>query len=163
MSWLFITLAYLGLAAALHALLRRLVPGMNTVAIFLVAGAACGLAVIATLMQLRGAPPLCAFAGATLYAFLAELYIFSFTFAFGSVSASVLVGHLEGEGGGDVALEVPKDLMIRRRLEGMCASGLIFEKAGAYQATGKGKFAAAVGRMLKGYFGHRHSGHRAAQ
>jgi hypothetical protein len=161
MSWLFITLAYLGLAAALHAVLRRLMPGMNTVAIFILAGAACGLALITTLLGLRGAPPLCVAAGVSLYAFLAELYIFSFTFAFGSVSASVLVAHLDGEPGVEAALEVPKDLMIRRRLEGMCASGLISEKDGDYQATGKGRFAATVGRILKGYFGHGQSGHRA--
>jgi hypothetical protein len=162
MSWLIITLAFLALSAALHALLRRLMPGVNTVAIYMLTGTACGVALIATLLRLQGAPPLCAAAGVSLYAFLAELYIFSFTFAFGSVSASVLVGHLEGESGAEVAREVPKDLMIRRRLEGMRASGLLSEKDGAYQATGKGRFAATLGRMLKGYFGHRNSGHRAS-
>ena len=97
-----------------------------------------------------------------LYAFLAELYIFTFTFAFGSVSASVLVGHLEGDSGAEAPRDVQKDLMIRKRLEGMCASGLISEMDGAYSATRKGRFAATIGRMLKGYFGHKHSGARAA-
>jgi len=154
MTWLLLGIGYFAGAALLHSVFRRLWPGANTVAAYLVLGGACGAALLLNLALGLHAGGLRFFAAASLYAFLSELYIFAFTFAFGSVSAAALVSHLERPGADGVYPGPPPEFMIRRRLEGMCASGLLLERDGAYRATRKGRFAALAGRDLREFFRH---------
>jgi|HubBroStandDraft_1064217.scaffolds.fasta_scaffold97150_2 hypothetical protein len=163
MIWVSLCLAYFVLAAWLHAAVRRMRPGANTVAVFLVVGAASGIALVISLRSIANLPVLCVAAGAFLYAFLCELYIFAFTFAFGSVSAEVLLAHLDGGLTARDGSAASQDVMIRRRLSGMCASGLLLERSGAYEITGKGRLAARADRVLGGFFRHERAastGHR---
>jgi hypothetical protein len=158
MTWLLLGIAYFAAATLLHSAFRRLRPEANTVAAYLGLGSACGAALVLNLTIGLHSGSLQFLAAMSLYAFLSELYIFAFTFAFGSVSAAALVSHLDKDGAGEGGSEPPPELMIRRRLEGMCASGLLLEREGGYCATGKGRFAALAGGALRGFFRHEGGG-----
>jgi hypothetical protein len=160
MTGLLLGIAYFAGAALLHSVFRRLRPATNTVAAYLALGGACGAALLVNLALGLHADALTVFSAAALYAFLTELYLFAFTFAFGSVSAAALVSHLGPSWAAEGGAGAQPEFMIRRRLEGMCASGLLVERGGVYCATGKGRSAALAGRALRAFF--RHEGGRPA-
>lgn len=154
MTWFLMSLAYFALAASLHAVFRRIQPRVNTVAAYMALGGACGLALVTSLFVGNYPGTLRFVASLSLYAFLSELYLFCLTFVFGSISAAVLVSHLDRDGASEGDSDAPPELMIGRRLAGMCRSGLISENGGRFQATGKGRFAARAGRALRAFFRH---------
>jgi len=154
MTWFLLCLLYFFLAASLHAAFRRIRPGFNTVVAYLAIGSVCGLALATHLLIGTYPGTLRLVAALSLYAFLIELYLFAVTFVFGSISAAVLVSHLERAGAAEGGPDVSPELMINRRLAGMCLSGLLSEHGGRYQATAKGRFCARAGRALRAFFRH---------
>lgn len=154
MIWLALCLSFFVLAVLLHAIARRFLPEINTVAIFAATGGMCGLMLLLSLLVPVNLAPSRIAAGLSLYAFLCELYIFAFTFVFGSVSASVLLSYLEGTSDASDEISVPPEVMVSRRLEGLHSSGLIREQSGFYQATLKGRLISAVGQHAGRFFMH---------
>ena len=154
MTCIMLALGYFAFAASLHAVSRRVKPRVNTIQAFLVVGTACGSCLLYNLVMLPNPAALTVTAGLLVFAFASELYIFAFTFVFGSVSASVLLAHLRpGRRPADPPAVGP-DIMLRRRLEGMCASGLVRQENGIYEVTQVGRCLASAGRALAGFFRH---------
>jgi hypothetical protein len=154
MTWMAPCVAFFLLAACLHAAVRRIAPAVNTVTAYAACSSACGIALALCLLSPGSLGAVRAAAALGLYAFLSELYVFTFTFVFGSVSASVLLSHLGDAAPAAGEAPAPADVMIQRRLAGLCGAGLLSERHGSYEITAKGRLVAFLDRSLGAFFGH---------
>ena len=141
------------LAIAAQALLLRLRPQFNSVYVFVVIGTVVGVCLLAILFHFFTFNV--ALTGALLYAFLCELHIFTFTFAYSSISANLLVRlrHRPMDRN-EVDSLYANDKMIQERIDGLRQNGFVEFSGGNVQGTAKGKRLAAIFNAARRFFGH---------
>lgn len=160
MSWIFASVGIFLIAALIHAAARRLFPTQNSVLLFLSLAFACG---VGGGLLLRASPGFTRFSlisALCVYCFLTELYLFAFTFVFGSVSAWLLVAVQKGTFNGQLDSNRNPEIMLHRRIEGLRFSGLIVVKNDSLSLTAKGRAAAFASNALRSFFTHQSSAGR---
>lgn len=147
--WSLLTIGYFAFAVGLHAATARLKPAGNRVLQFLLAGGACGAALVLHLTRMKGITSPEWLAGVAVYAFVCELYVFLFTFVTSSVSVALLVG--QGDAGGP---SLSPAEMVGQRLHTMSAAGLLDYHDGRFQLNRRSSIMVAVYRGLRRFFRH---------
>jgi hypothetical protein len=149
--------AFVGLmmAVAGHAGLCRASMPLNVVTRFLIAGGLAGACLLWWLLGRYGMTAPQTWAGALVYAFCCELYIFLFTFAMSSVTAN-LVGRLSRCNMTDADIEQLYDSrhMVATRLDRLVAVGLIDEGPAGLRLTTEGARLVRIFWQLRRLFGH---------
>src|SRR6266542_3879192 len=128
--WLVGALFALMIAVGGHAGFCRVSMPLNVVTRFLVTGGLVGACLVWWLVNWYGATAPQTWAGALVYAFWCELYIFLFTFAMSSITAN-LVGRLSRCALTDTDIEQLYDSrdMVATRLDRLVAVGLVDERS----------------------------------
>lgn len=147
-----IVLLYFALAVAFQALIVRARCIRNSVIAFLAAGCVLGLMFIAHAIAQYGMNDR-VLVVCLVYAFLSELYIFSFTFVKSSVSTALVMSLVKSplaESGIDAALGSQN--MVEGRLEAMVKTGFLMRCGSGYTVTRQGKFLAQCFSLMKRIF-----------
>jgi hypothetical protein len=151
--WLADAVIAFALAVAGQVLLRWMMPTRDAVASFLAWGVIVGCGLMVGLFELNGAQV--AVAGALLYGFLCELYIFAFTFAAISISANLLLVLQAGPMDQNEIDRLYDDReMVRKRIAGLTRNGLVERVDGELRATRTGKRLAEVFNGARRFFRH---------
>jgi hypothetical protein len=149
--------ALLGLiiAAVGHAVICRAPMPLNVVTRFLLIGGLVGICLVWWLLNGWGATAPQTWAGAMVYAFCCELYIFLFTFAMSSITAN-LMGRLSRCNMTDADIEELYDSrhMVATRLDRLVVIGLVDEGPAGLRLTTEGARLARIFRRLRRLFGH---------
>lgn len=143
-------------AVALHSGLCHARSRYGPIAMFLFSGGAVGFTFGATMIVLRFVP-IDALTAILVYAFLCELYLFSFTLASGSVSASLLLLLATmGEASVDeIEDRYSSARMVANRLTKLQKSGFVERtESGSYGLTSRGDAAVRLCARLRRFFGH---------
>jgi Na+(H+)/acetate symporter ActP len=138
-------------AVLLHGLLRL---PLDSVRKFLLVGTPIGVLLMIAVVALGGmAIP--AFAAIALYAFLCELYVFCFTLAMSSISATTLVKLRNGPVpvARLTAIYRPSE-MVKLRLDRLLQSGFLTMQSGRLVLTERGRRLHATFAKLSGFFDH---------
>ncbi len=153
--WFVAALLALILAVVAHAGVCRASIPLNVVSRFLLAGGLMGAGLVWWLVTQYGMSAPQTWAGALVYAFCCELYIFLFTFAMSSITANLL-GKLSRCDLTDADIEQLYDsrLMVATRLDRLIAVGLIIERPTGLQLTAKGARMVGTFNRLRGFFRH---------
>jgi hypothetical protein len=152
-DWLaYVLLAFFASVLGQMLLLRLRLLG-NSFYAFLITGIAIGLGLMPLLFNFYSAN--IALSGTLLYAFLCELFIFSFTFIYSSVSANLLMrlGHRPMGRAEIDSLYDDRD-MTRQRIDGLIHSALVEEAEMTLRITAKGKVLARVFDNARRLFAH---------
>jgi hypothetical protein len=148
---------FLGLviAVAAHAGLCRASMPLNVVTRFLIAGGLVGACLVWWLLERYGATAPQAWAGAVIYAFGCELYVFLFTLAISSVSANLLT-HLLRHDMTDQDVERLYDSrqMVAARLDRLVATGLLDESPSGLRLTTDGARLVRTFHRIRSFFRH---------
>jgi hypothetical protein len=149
--------AFLGLIIAVvgHAGLCRAAMPLNVVTRFLIAGGLVGACLVWWLLNRYGATAPQTWAGAVVYAFCCELYIFLFTFAMSSITANLL-GRLARSNMTDTDIEqlYESRCMVATRLDRLVAVGLIEDGPAGLRLTTEGARMVGIFRRLRRFFRH---------
>jgi hypothetical protein len=149
--------AFLGLIIAVvgHAGLCRASMPLNVVTRFLIAGGLVGACLVWWLLNRYGATAPQTWAGAAVYAFCCELYIFLFTFAMSSITANLL-GRLARSNMTDTDIEqlYESRYMVATRLDRLVAVGLIEDGPAGLRLTPEGARMVGIFRRLRRFFRH---------
>ena len=141
-------------AVVIHGLLSRISMRLDSVRRFLLTGLAIGvvLAILAVALYGITVPGLAAIA---LYAFLCELYIFGFTLAISSISATTLVILRDGplQWADLTAIYKPKS-MVELRVGRLLQTGILDTESGQLVLTRRGCRLHAAFSALSQFFGH---------
>ena len=152
--WLLLSGAAVGSAALLHGLSSRRSQRMDSVRRFLLVGVPVGAVLMIAAWTCYGltVPALAAIA---LYAFLCELYIFCFTLAMSSISATMLIMLRQRPLQADelAAAYKPED-MVQLRIERLVNSGAVDRVTGRLVLTERGRKLHAAFSALSQFFGH---------
>ena len=153
MSWLWITIGAWVVTVGGHAVMGRVAAKMNPLTGFLLIGCNVGLLLAAILFATCATSWIAIASGLLLYAFLCELYIFSFTFVISSISVALLLQAKLGAGGG---VKSPEDgsEMTARRVEGLIKTGLVARGPQGLRLTAKGAFLNRCNNFFRRLFGH---------
>lgn len=135
-------------------LLRRTRLVRSPLLAFLLSGTLVGIWLIAVFHYMD--TPTIAIAGTLLYAFLCELYIFLFSFAYSSISANLLVRLQDHPLERDAIDRLyDSNAMVARRVRDLIEVDFLTSENGSIVATPKGKMVAAVFVAVRRFFGHR--------
>jgi hypothetical protein len=149
--------ALLGLMMAVvgHAVLCRAPVPLNGVTRFLLVGGLVGVCLLWWLLYRYGVAAPQAWAGAAVYAFCCELYVFLFTFAMSSVTANLLA-KLSRHDMTDTDIEelYGSRHMVATRLDRLVAVGLVDEVPSGLSLTPEGARMVRIFRRLRGLFRH---------
>jgi hypothetical protein len=153
--WFVGALLALIVAVVGHAGLCRASIPLNVVTRFLITGGLVGAGLVWWLLGRYGATAPQTWAGAMVYAFCCELYIFLFTFAMSSITAN-LVAKLSRCDMTDTDIEqlYESRQMVATRLDRLIAVGLIMEHTGELTLTAQGERVVRVFRRLRALFQH---------
>jgi hypothetical protein len=152
--WAVLSIGCFFLAVGLHAALCRAPVLSNNVAKYVVAGTACGLALIAYLYHTEASFQN-AFAAIVVYAFASELYIFLFTMITSSVSVSMIRTLRSGAlSPCEVEHIYSSERMVHVRLERLQSTGLILKNTSGFVLTSRGQRMLATFERLRRFFGH---------
>ncbi len=150
----FAALAALGIAIALHGLAIRMPMKLDVVRRFVAVGFPVGIALMALSFGRSGFSAE-GWAPVLLYAFLCELYIFSFTLVLSSVSVILLVMLCEGPvESAALARVYDPDEMVRLRLDRLVKNGFIARQDRRLSVTEKGMQYHRAFTSLRAFFGH---------
>jgi hypothetical protein len=143
------------IAAMGHAGLCRASMPLNVVTRFLIAGALVAACLVWWLLSRYGATAPQTWAGAAVYAFCCELYVFLFTFAMSSVTAN-LIARLSRYDMTDSDIEKLYDSrhMVATRLDRLVTVGLIEDLPSGLQLTTEGTRMVRIFRWLRDFFRH---------
>ena len=149
--------ALLGLMIAMvgHAGFCRASVPLNVVTRFLLVGGLVAVCLVWWLFNRYGATAPQTWAGALVYAFCCELYVFLFTFAMSSITANLLAKLLRSDMT-DTDIEQLYDSrhMVATRLDRLVAVGLIDERPTGLRLTTEGTRMVRTFRWLRGLFRH---------
>jgi hypothetical protein len=139
-----------------HAILCRAPIPLNGVTRFLLIGGLVGVGLVWWLLYRYGLAAPQAWAGAAVYAFCCELYVFLFTFAMSSVTANLLA-KLSRRDLTDKEIEQLYDSrhMVATRLDRLVTVGLVDEGPRGLSLSPEGARTVATFRRLRGLFRHR--------
>jgi len=142
------------LTVLLHGPAIRLSLSMNSVARYLLIGFPIGILLVVGAFASFGVT-IRAFAAILLYAFLCELYMFIFTLAFSSVSATMLVMLRRGPVQTTALASAydPRD-MVKLRLERLLRIGFVVRDGERLVVTQKGMRYHRIFSSLRRFFGH---------
>jgi hypothetical protein len=152
--WFVLALGAFAIAVLCHIVTVRLpLPFSNVIRYVLVGGIVGGVLVL-TLLVLYGVSGE-AFAGAMMFAFLSELYIFFFTLVISSVSVTLML-HLRERPIDEAEVSRIYDSrgMVTFRLEQMMRNGFATEQNGQYALTPAGRSMVYWFVLLRQIFGH---------
>lgn len=152
--WIALTLAYYLGAILAHGAVARNKPAGNRVTQFVIVGGVLGACLLSHLVLRPGAAGPAVLAGALVYAFLCELYIFLFTFVTSSVSVALLIAQLDGPGATDEAPTLAPGEMVGRRLRDMAGAGLLTETDGRFALQPRARLMVRFHRALRDFFRH---------
>jgi hypothetical protein len=143
------------IAAMGHAGLCRASMPLNVVTRFLIAGALVAACLVWWLLSRFGATAPQTWAGAAVYVFGCELYVFLFTFAMSSVTAN-LIARLSRYDMTDSDIEKLYDSrhMVATRLDRLVTVGLIEDLPSGLRLTTEGTRMVRIFRWLRDFFGH---------
>lgn len=145
--------ACFGAAVVLHGLLRPFVH-VDSVRRFLLAGIPVGILLTVAAVSLYGWTPQ-GFAAIALYAFLCELYIFSFTLVLSSISATTLVILRRGPLPlADLSAVYKPEEMVQLRVARLLDTGFLSRESGRVVLTAKALKIHAAFSTLSRFFGH---------
>jgi hypothetical protein len=153
--WFVGALLGLVIAAAGHAIFCRAPLPLNVVTRFLLIGGLVGVCLVWWLVYRYGVAAPQAWAGAAVYAFCCELYVFLFTFAMSSVTANLLA-RLSRHDMTDKEIEQLYDSrhMVATRLDRLVAVGLVDEGPAGLGLSAEGVRMVRTFRRLRGLFRH---------
>jgi hypothetical protein len=153
--WFVGVLLALVIAMVGHAGLCRASMPLNVVTRFLITGGLIGAGLVWWLISRYGATAPQTWAGALVYAFCCELYVFLFTFAMSSVTANLL-NNLSRCDMTDTEIEKLYDSrhMVATRLDRLVAVGLIEERPTGLRLTTEGERMVRTFRRLRDFFRH---------
>jgi hypothetical protein len=149
--------ALLGLiiAAVGHAVICRAPMPLNVVTRFLLIGGLVGICLVWWLLNGWGATAPQTWAGAMVYAFCCELYIFLFTFAMSSITANLLANLSRSEmSDADIEQLYDSRHMVATRLDRLVAVGLVDEGPSGLQLTTAGARMVRAFDRLRSLFRH---------
>jgi hypothetical protein len=152
--WLLLSVVSLVLAVMLHGFSSRIFVQLDSVRRFLLVGLPIGMLLTIAALALYGltTPALAAVA---LYAFLCELYIFCFTLAMSSISATMLIMLRQRPlQVADLVNLYKPDEMVRLRVDRLVKTGVIDLSAGRLTLTDRGRRLHAAFSILSRFFGH---------
>lgn len=152
---IFFALATFVIAVLLHGLVMRAPMQMDSVRRFLMVGAPLGLALVAFALTCFGFT-LNSFAAILLYALLCELYIFCFTLALSSVSATMLIMLCDGPIATRALVAVyDPEKMVQLRLNRLLQNGFLEHAKGRIIVTTQGMKYHKAFTTLRIFFGHK--------
>jgi hypothetical protein len=153
--WFAGALLSLMVAVVGHAGFCRASLPLNVVTRFMLAGGLVGVCLVWWLLNRYGATAPQTWAGAAVYAFCCELYIFLFTFAMSSITANLL-GKLWRGDMTDTDLERLYDSrhMVATRLDRLVAVDLVDERPTGLGLTAEGARMVRIFRLLRSLFRH---------
>jgi hypothetical protein len=153
--WFLGALLCLMMAVVGHAVVCRAPMPLNVVTRFLLIGGLLGICLVWWLLNRYGATAPQTWAGAVVYAFCCELYIFLFTFAMSSITANLLA-KLSRSDMSDADIERLYDSrhMVATRLDRLVAVGLVDERPTGLLLTTKGERMFRAFHRLRGLFRH---------
>jgi hypothetical protein len=153
--WFIGAILSLMIAVLAHAGLCRASVPLNGVTRFLVTGGVVGVCLVWWLLSRYGAASPQVWAGAVVYAFCCELYIFLFTFAMSSITANLLI-KLSRCDMTDTDIEQLYDSrhMVATRLDRLVAIGLVDEHVTGLRLTNEGARMVRTFRQLRSLFRH---------
>jgi hypothetical protein len=149
--------ALLGLIVAVvgHAVVCRVPMPLNVVTRFLLIGGLVGIALVWWLLNGWGVTTPQAWAGAAVYAFCCELYIFLFTFAMSSITANLLTNLSRSEmNDADIEQLYDSRHMVATRLDRLVAVGLVDEGPSGLRLTTAGTRMVRAFDRLRSLFRH---------
>jgi hypothetical protein len=153
--WLVGTFLGLVIAVGAHAGLCRAAMPLNAVTRFLIPGTLVGACLAWWLLDRYGATAPQAWAGALIYAFGCELYVFLFTLAISSVSANLLTNLLQQDmTDQDVERVYDSRQMVAARLDRLIATGLLDESPSGLRLTTDGARIVCTFHRLRSFFRH---------
>jgi hypothetical protein len=155
MMWFVGVLVALVIAVVGHAGLCRASMPLNVVTRFLITGGLIGAGLVWWLISRYGATAPQTWAGALVYAFCCELYVFLFTFAMSSITAN-LIARLSRYDMTDLDIEKLYDSrhMVATRLDRLVTVGLIEDLPSGLRLTTEGTRMVRTFRWLRDFFGH---------
>jgi hypothetical protein len=153
--WFVGVLLALVIAVAGHAGLCRASMPLNVVTRFLITGGLIGASLVWWLISRYGATAPQTWAGALVYAFCCELYVFFFTFAMSSITAN-LIARLSRYDMTDSDIEKLYDSrhMVATRLDRLVTVGLIEDLPSGLRLTTEGTRMVRTFRWLRAFFRH---------
>ena len=152
MNWLILTLAYFVIAVVFYVILSRSVAG-NGVLKFMASGSVAGLALIVHGLKLPS--PSDGVPAALLYAFICELFIFTFTAMRNSVAMSLLlVLKKRPLPDNEIDKLYADQEMVQWRIKNMLKIGLLGPHAAGPALTSRGRLFLNVFRLCKRFFRH---------
>jgi len=156
MSWLTTALGcWLG-AIGVHAIIRHRRPNSNAVVTFAMLAGFGALVAGLLLHRTYGLFTLQTMAGLAIYLFACELSVFVFTFVIGSVSAWILMDHLDPERKviqSAASVDVHQG-MVDVRIARMCESKLLVRQRDTYRPSPFGKWVLRLYHLLRAFFAH---------
>jgi hypothetical protein len=152
--WFVLALGAFAVAVVFHLVTVRLPLPLSNVVRYVVVGGLVGGLLVLTLLVLYGFSGE-AFAGAMMFAFLSELYIFFFTLVISSVSVTLML-HLRERDIDEAEVSRIYDSrgMVTFRLEQMIRNGFATEQNGQYALTPAGRTMVFWFVLLRRIFGH---------
>ena len=152
--WIALPLTCFGLLVILHGVWMRIPLRIDSVRRFLLLGIPVGGALVIYSIATFG-PTVPAFSAILLYAFLCELYLFFFTLAVSSVSATMLIILRKGPMQAST-LERTHDSrgMVKLRLDRLIKNGFIEHKDNRLTVTAKGMRLHQTFSALRRFFRH---------
>jgi|SRR5579859_2892581 len=149
-----LALAAFVVAVLLHGLAMRAPMLLDSVRRFLMGGIPLGVGLTAFLLSRFGLT-LPGFAAILLYAMLCELYMFCFTLAISSVSATMLIMLRQGPVQASALASVyePRE-MVKLRLDRLLKTGFIERSSGRFFMSRKGERLHRIFSDLRKFFGH---------
>lgn len=149
-----LALAAFVLAVLLHGLAMRMPLRLDSVRRFMLVGVPLGVVLVAVSLERYG-PTIPGIAAILLYALLCELYIFCFTLALSSVSATMLIMLRRGPVPSSALASAyePRE-MVNLRLDRLISNGFAERRAGRLAVTAKGMRLHNAFAALRRFFGH---------
>ena len=141
-------------AVAMHSVICRLPFRGNSVVRFLIVGGVFGVGLIMLVIRLYGLSPE-ALAAVLVYAFLCELYLFLFTLAMSSVSATLLMTMAKAKlTQAEIDRLYDSERMVTQRLKRLVAAGFLRQTTDGLQLTPKGSRLVAAFDAMRRFFRH---------
>jgi hypothetical protein len=141
-------------AMALHCFARYCFSRLNSVVAFLLAGCISGIMLIFFLERTYGWFSLPVFAGAMVFSFFCEFYIFLFTMVISSVSAALLISAGSGSLQSRQTQMLSPRAMLDARLATLSRLGLIWIVGDFCEITPKGRRLVQIIGELRQIFAH---------
>ena len=152
--WFFLSVGAFVAAVIVHLIIVRAPLPFSNVIRYLMAGGLVGAALEVTLLVLYGVSGE-AFAGAMIFAFLSELYIFFFTLVVSSVSVTLMLHLRDGDiDEAEVSRIYDSRGMVTFRLAQRIRNGFATEQDGQYRLTQAGRTMVFWFVFLRSLFGH---------